>query len=207
MARTAMQPSDWVGSVRSVGRLLLTAAVLVVCAGRTASASQTEVNAAIGSLLAEDPSLSELVGRDPGLLEALRDRPELAARLAVKPTLVQRVVEALANPWVLFGFGAQFLFMMRFLVQWIASERRQRSHVPVVFWYFSIGGGLMLLTYAIQRRDPVFILGQGLGLLIYTRNLVLIYRRAGVYREVKADRAKRPGQSTQDEPRTLVRAD
>ena len=83
------------------------------------------------------------------------------------------------------------MFMMRFLVQWIASERKQRSYVPVVFWYFSLGGGLMLLTYAIQRRDPVFILGQSLGMVIYTRNLVLIYRRAWTHRESLADRADR----------------
>jgi lipid-A-disaccharide synthase-like uncharacterized protein len=99
--------------------------------------------------------------------------------------------ELLTNPWVLFGFGAQFMFMMRFVVQWIASERKQRSHVPVIFWYFSMAGGLMLLTYAIQRRDPVFILGQSLGLLIYMRNLILIYRRAWARRELLADRAEK----------------
>jgi lipid-A-disaccharide synthase-like uncharacterized protein len=75
-------------------------------------------------------------------------------------------------------------------VQWIVSERKKRSHVPVIFWYFSVGGGVMLLTYAIYRRDPVFILGQSLGLLIYIRNLVLIYRRAWAYRELLADRAE-----------------
>ncbi len=80
------------------------------------------------------------------------------------------------NFWILLGFVAQTLFMMRFIVQWIASERAGRSIVPVAFWFFSLGGGFLLLVYAIQRQDPVFIAGQGLGLVIYVRNLWLILR-------------------------------
>ena len=76
--------------------------------------------------------------------------------------------------WVLFGLFGQLLFTGRFLVQWIASERARRSVVPVAFWYFSIAGGLVLLAYAIYRADPVFILGQTLGVVIYARNLWLI---------------------------------
>nr|AIA84220.1 LAB_N [uncultured Chlamydia sp.] len=73
------------------------------------------------------------------------------------------------------------MFTARFLVQWIASERARDSIVPVAFWYFSLAGGVMLLSYAIYRADPVFILGQGLGVMIYLRNLWLIHakRRAG----------------------------
>ena len=78
--------------------------------------------------------------------------------------------------WLGIGLLGQALFSARFLVQWIASERRKRSVVPLAFWYFSIGGGLTLLGYAIYRRDPVFILGQGAGLFVYARNLWLIYR-------------------------------
>lgn len=78
--------------------------------------------------------------------------------------------------WVLWGFVAQFMFMMRFMIQWIASERVGRSIVPVAFWFFSIGGGSLLLTYAVVKKDPVFIAGQGLGLIIYFRNLWLIYK-------------------------------
>ena len=78
--------------------------------------------------------------------------------------------------WILFGFIAQFMFMMRFAVQWIASERARRSVMPVAFWFFSIAGGFLLLIYAIYRQDPVFIAGQGAGLFIYFRNLWLIYR-------------------------------
>ena len=76
--------------------------------------------------------------------------------------------------WVILGFVAQAFFTMRFVVQWLASERAKRSVVPVAFWFFSLGGGALLFVYAIQREDPVFILGQGLGLFIYIRNLWLI---------------------------------
>ncbi len=76
--------------------------------------------------------------------------------------------------WVLFGFLAQMMFMGRFVIQWIASERARDSVVPLAFWYFSLIGGVMLLAYAIYRRDPVFILGQAMGIAIYARNLWLI---------------------------------
>ena len=78
--------------------------------------------------------------------------------------------------WLGIGFLAQLMFSMRFIIQWIASERARRSIVPEVFWYFSFVGGAMLLTYAIYRMDPVFILGQGMGLFIYARNIHLIWR-------------------------------
>ncbi len=71
---------------------------------------------------------------------------------------------------------AQFFFTARFVVQWIASERAGRSVMPVAFWFFSIGGGVLLLIYALYRKDPVFIAGQGLGLFVYLRNLYLILR-------------------------------
>jgi lipid-A-disaccharide synthase-like uncharacterized protein len=82
--------------------------------------------------------------------------------------------------WILFGFIAQAMFFMRFLVQWIASERARRSVVPVAFWFFSVAGGSLLLVYAIYRMDPVFIAGQATGLIIYGRNLWLIYRERAV---------------------------
>ncbi len=83
-----------------------------------------------------------------------------------------------AGVWLALGFLAQALFAGRFVVQWIASERKGRSVVPVAFWYLSIAGSVMLLVYAIHRRDPVFILGQSTGVLIYGRNLHLIRRAA-----------------------------
>ncbi len=76
--------------------------------------------------------------------------------------------------WVVLGFVAQGFFTMRFVVQWIASERARKSVMPVAFWFFSIGGGVLLLAYALYRKDPVFIAGQALGLLVYTRNLYFI---------------------------------
>jgi lipid-A-disaccharide synthase-like uncharacterized protein len=73
--------------------------------------------------------------------------------------------------WLALGFLAQALFTARFLVQWIASERAGKSVIPVAFWFFSIGGGLLLLVYALYRRDPVFIAGQAFGVFVYARNL------------------------------------
>lgn len=78
--------------------------------------------------------------------------------------------------WIGIGFLGQGLFFGRWLIQWIASERSAESHVPIAFWYMSLIGGLITLTYAIYRMDPVFISGQGLGSIVYLRNLVLIYR-------------------------------
>jgi len=78
------------------------------------------------------------------------------------------------DAWVLLGFIAQFFFTMRFVVQWVASEKAKRSVVPIAFWFFSLFGGGLLLVYAIQRQDPVFIAGQAMGLFIYVRNLWLI---------------------------------
>jgi lipid-A-disaccharide synthase-like uncharacterized protein len=76
--------------------------------------------------------------------------------------------------WLVIGFLGQAVFTARFLVQWLASERKCDSIVPVAFWWLSLAGGIILLSYAIQRRDPVIIVGQGMGLFIYTRNLMLI---------------------------------
>jgi len=80
--------------------------------------------------------------------------------------------------WLVLGFVAQGLFASRFVVQWISSEKAGRSVMPISFWYLSIAGALLLLVYAIYRRDPVFIAGQALGGFIYVRNLVLIRRGA-----------------------------
>ena len=78
--------------------------------------------------------------------------------------------------WVILGLIAQGLFTMRFLVQWIASERAGRSVIPLAFWWFSIAGGLLLLVYALYRKDPVFILGQAFGVFVYLRNLYFVLR-------------------------------
>jgi lipid-A-disaccharide synthase-like uncharacterized protein len=77
--------------------------------------------------------------------------------------------------WLVLGLFAEGLFSLRFIVQWLASEKEKKSVVPVYFWYISIAGGAMLLIYAIHRKDPVFILGQSMGIIVYSRNLMLIH--------------------------------
>lgn len=110
----------------------------------------------------------------------------------IEPTdLMVRLRGTLTNPWVIFGLGAQALFMMRFVVQWVVSERRKRSVIPVSFWWLSLAGGVSLAAYALHRRDPVFLLGQTLGCVIYTRNLLLIRRRAGIHRNTLEVREQR----------------
>ena len=79
--------------------------------------------------------------------------------------------------WLLVGLLGQAMFSSRFLIQWIASERKKQSVVPTAFWWFSLAGGLCLLSYATFRGDPVFILGQSAGMVVYFRNLVLLRRR------------------------------
>ena len=88
--------------------------------------------------------------------------------------------------WTMVGFLGQAFFSMRFIVQWIKSERVQQSVIPVAFWYFSVGGGATLLAYAIHREDPVFIVGQGAGLFIYARNLYFIRRQRRLEKRAKA---------------------
>ena len=84
------------------------------------------------------------------------------------------------NFWVLIGLFGQAMFMMRFVVQWIASEREKKSVMPEAFWYFSLGGGLIVFVYALHQQDPVFILGQSLGVIIYVRNIWFIWRNKRV---------------------------
>jgi lipid-A-disaccharide synthase-like uncharacterized protein len=79
--------------------------------------------------------------------------------------------------WLIFGFIGQLMFTMRFMVQWVASERKKESVIPVSFWYFSLGGGLIVLAYAIYRMDPVFILAYLPGNFVYLRNLFFINKK------------------------------
>ncbi len=79
--------------------------------------------------------------------------------------------------WLIVGFAGQAMFTMRFVVQWIQSERQKKSIIPLAFWYFSLSGGIILFSYAVYRRDPVFILGQSFGIFVYMRNLYFIHKR------------------------------
>ena len=106
----------------------------------------------------------------------------------------QRYPAFKVDVWVVLGLIGQAMFTMRFLVQWIASERRKESVIPVSFWYFSLGGGLILLAYAFHRMDPVFILAYLPGNFIYFRNLYFIFRKrnpAGPAGEPKGKQGKR----------------
>jgi lipid-A-disaccharide synthase-like uncharacterized protein len=96
--------------------------------------------------------------------------------------------------WVIFGFAAQGMFFMRFVIQWIASERVKRSIVPETFWYFSFAGGLMLFFYAVHRADPVIMVGQLTGLFIYSRNIWLIWYNKRLQRETGPRAAVSPAE-------------
>ncbi len=89
--------------------------------------------------------------------------------------LVDKILAHGLNPWIVIGFLGQAMFSARFLIQWLASEKIKKSIIPNLFWWFSLAGGAILLVYAIHRADPVFIVGQGAGLFIYSRNIYLIY--------------------------------
>ena len=98
------------------------------------------------------------------------------ALLFLLPFLPESLAKQPEQIMVVVGFAGQGLFAMRFILQWLTSEGQGRSVIPVAFWYFSVGGGSVLLLYAIWRQDPVIICGQGLGLFIYFRNLYFIHR-------------------------------
>jgi lipid-A-disaccharide synthase-like uncharacterized protein len=91
-----------------------------------------------------------------------------------------------AHVWLLIGLLGQALFTSRFILQWFKSEMEGRSVIPVSFWYCSVGGGMVLLAYAIYKLDPVFIIGQAGGLVVYSRNLYLIFRERRLLREIAA---------------------
>ena len=91
------------------------------------------------------------------------------------------------NQWLIIGFVGQALFGARFIIQWVVSEKKGESTIPLAFWYCSIGGAVVLLTYAIYKQDPVFIVGQSLGSIVYVRNLILIDRKRKSMASVGAD--------------------
>ena len=121
--------------------------------------------------------LDFLVQSTAGLSAAIEAGAVAVSRLLVLllPFLPGTLPETPETVMIVVGFGGQLLFAMRFIIQWITSEGARRSVIPVVFWYFSIGGGTVLLLYAVWRQDPVIICGQALGLFIYSRNLFFIF--------------------------------
>lgn len=102
-------------------------------------------------------------------------------------SVLQEFLQVFKHPWAMIGLVGQVLFFSRFFVQWIVSEKKGESTVPIVFWYLSLGGGVMLLTYAICQRDPVITLGQAVGLLVYVRNLMLISKKKRKKEELAAE--------------------
>lgn len=97
-----------------------------------------------------------------------------------------------AQIWVGIGLLGQSMFFFRFLIQWLASEKAGESVIPTAFWFFSIAGALIVLAYAIYKKDPVFIIGQAMGLLIYSRNLIFIARKRSATRVRTEDNAPTP---------------
>ena len=91
--------------------------------------------------------------------------------------------EPLMHPIGVVGIVGQTMFFSRFLVQWIVSEKKGESVMPVAFWYLSMAGGLLTLSYALWQREPLFTLGQSVGVTVYTRNLILIHRKRRKDRE------------------------
>jgi lipid-A-disaccharide synthase-like uncharacterized protein len=91
---------------------------------------------------------------------------------------MDQLIENLRNPWVIVGFLGQGIFSARFLLQWVQSERAGRSIMPLAFWWLSLVGSALLLTYSLHKQDLVFILGQSAGFIVYTRNLVLLRKES-----------------------------
>jgi len=97
--------------------------------------------------------------------------------------MLNEFVDVLMQPMAILGLVGQVSFFSRFLVQWIVSEKKGESVVPVAFWYLSLCGGLLMLIYAVWRRDPIFTMGQTVGIFVYTRNLMLISRKKSKNKE------------------------
>lgn len=154
----------------------------VALAATTASGSPSETGRIPAEVRLEGDSLRFDLARPDGSIETL-DLDGLRARLAPPPPrpILERVLNVdgpAGVAWVVFGLAGQVLFAGRMVVQWLVSERKGESTVPVVFWWLSLGGSSMLVAYFAWRGDIVGILGQSLGLFIYVRNLVLIRRSA-----------------------------
>jgi lipid-A-disaccharide synthase-like uncharacterized protein len=136
-----------------------------------------------------DVSAADVMGGAQGA-----ERPWLDSRFGQMDRWLTNLVEQLRSPLFWFGMVAQGMFFMRFIWQWVVSEKRKRSTIPVVFWYFSLAGGICMFIYACLRADLVIMLGQLLGCVIYARNLMLIRNRTAIRKTagLPADDAVRP---------------
>ena len=107
--------------------------------------------------------------------------------------------------WIVIGFGGQAIFMSRFLIQWIVSERKQESVIPTSFWWISLFGAVFLFAYFVWRRDMVGLLGQSTGVVIYARNLRLIHKQK--LRVARDAERHTPGDPTRDTENTAESTD
>jgi lipid-A-disaccharide synthase-like uncharacterized protein len=122
--------------------------------------------------------------------------PEAVPGHDLRMSALREAAETLVHPIGILGLVGQACFFSRFLLQWIVSERRGQSTMPVLFWYFSIVGSILVLIYALWKRDPVFVLGQSVGMVVYIRNLALIRRSSRAGSAESADSAlSRPSES------------
>jgi lipid-A-disaccharide synthase-like uncharacterized protein len=148
-------------------------ALVVALGGGDTTLILLEVDRHTGAISAERVGENEVAQ-----LAAATDGPWRGAfRLDRRTGHIDPVEVRLGWYWIAFGLGAQLLFTARMLAQWLASERAKASVVPLSFWFLSLGGGVLLLIYFVRRGDPVGVVGQLGGLLVYARNLVLIWRR------------------------------
>jgi lipid-A-disaccharide synthase-like uncharacterized protein len=158
--------------------VLLGIATAVFATGEPAELSDQPDGNGLATTRPADSADLPPITTQPGL--AVRDLLEENAELRNELARLRAQTEQARIPslWMAIGFLGQFIFGMRFVVQWIVTERRRRSVVPVVFWYLSLAGTLVLLTYSIYRLDPVFIAGFSLNMVIYLRNLYFIRKEA-----------------------------
>ena len=161
---------------RLEGQLLTLRATVRLDSEASAIALQKAVEKAAADVHAARKRPKACVGQWADTVKVSLSGPDAIVDMAVSPRFIKYVAKEpwRLNFWIIIGFVGQALFGGRFLVQWIASEKQKKSVIPIYFWFFSIGGGAILLIYAISILDPVFIIGQATGLFIYTRNLMLL---------------------------------
>jgi len=163
---------------RLEGQLLTLRATARLDSEASAIALQKAVEKAAADVHAARKPPRQCVGQWADTVKVSLSGPNAIVDMAISPRFIKYVVKEpwRLNFWIIIGFIGQALFAGRFFVQWIASEKQKKSVMPIYFWFFSIGGGTILLIYAISILNPVFIIGQATGLFIYTRNLMLLAR-------------------------------